>query len=176
MSRKYHNIKTVVNGRTFDSKAEARRYEELLALERAHVISDLEPQPKFFLSKGFKKCPKCRMKIEKTKRGHARECPACGSELLVFQDRHYIADFRYKDKEGNVIIEDVKGFKVGRDKNGNPRKHGTMTAEFRHKWQIFEEVYPDLTLTIVAMPPEPRKPKKKAAYVMMSESTRRVKA
>ena len=35
---KYHAIKTTVDGITFDSRAEARRYRELKLLERAGVI------------------------------------------------------------------------------------------------------------------------------------------
>ena len=48
MSRsKYRNVKTVVDGVTFDSGAEARRYGELKLLERAGEIENLELQPKF---------------------------------------------------------------------------------------------------------------------------------
>lgn len=162
---KFHNIKTVVGETTFDSRAEARRYEQLLAMERAHLISDLECQPKYFLEKGYKKCPTCRKVITKTKRGHAKECPECGSQLLCFQDRHYVADFRYRDGNGNLVIEDVKGFNINK-----ARSHGTMTPFFRYKWQRFEQMYPELTLTIVAMPPEPRKSKKKAALIAPNES------
>jgi predicted RNA-binding Zn-ribbon protein involved in translation (DUF1610 family) len=169
--KKYHNIKTEVNGKIFDSRAESRRYEQLLAMERAHLISNLICQPKFPLEKAFKKCPKCRIEIQKTKRGQAKICPVCGSQLLVFQARHYIADFQYLDKDGNLVIEDVKGFNLGKT-----HSHGTMTPFFRYKWQRFEELYPELTLTIVAMPPEPKKPKKKAAYIVQSEAIRRVKA
>jgi len=42
---KYGAVKTTVHGRTFDSKAEARRYLELLA--RHIVIRNLELQPRF---------------------------------------------------------------------------------------------------------------------------------
>lgn len=44
---KYRAVRTVVDGRVFDSKREARRYEELKLLERAGLIRDLEIQPKF---------------------------------------------------------------------------------------------------------------------------------
>lgn len=43
---KYHNKKTVVDGRTFDSKKEAERYDELLLLQRAGAITDLSRQVK----------------------------------------------------------------------------------------------------------------------------------
>ena len=77
---KYHNIKTVVNGITFDSKKEARRYTELMMLQKAKIISDLE------LQKRFEICPK---KYE-NKRA-----------------RYYVADFVYVEN-GKRVIEDVK--------------------------------------------------------------------
>lgn len=83
---KYHNIKTIVGGITFDSKAEAARYQELLLLQKAKVISELELQPKFLLQEGYK--------------------DAGGKKV---QPIYYIADFRYMEK-GKIVIEDVKGF------------------------------------------------------------------
>ena len=44
---KYKAIRTTVDGITFDSKGEARRYQELLLLQRAKVISGLERQVKY---------------------------------------------------------------------------------------------------------------------------------
>ena len=44
---KYRNRKTTIDGKRFDSTAEARRYGELLALQRAGEITDLALQPKF---------------------------------------------------------------------------------------------------------------------------------
>lgn len=44
---KYGAERTVVDGITFDSKKEARRYGELRLLERAGVIRELKLQPRF---------------------------------------------------------------------------------------------------------------------------------
>lgn len=44
---KYRAVKTVVDGITFDSKAEARRYRELKLLEDSGFIRRLELQPEF---------------------------------------------------------------------------------------------------------------------------------
>ena len=46
---KYHAIKTVYDGITFDSRKEARRYAALKLLERAGEISDLRTQVKYEL-------------------------------------------------------------------------------------------------------------------------------
>jgi hypothetical protein len=43
---KYNNVKTQIDGITFDSKKEAARYSELRLLEISNHISGLECQPK----------------------------------------------------------------------------------------------------------------------------------
>ena len=53
---KYGAIKTVVDGHIFDSKAEARRYQELRLMASAGEISDIELQPKYPLIVNGKNC------------------------------------------------------------------------------------------------------------------------
>ena len=91
---KYGAEKTVIDGRKFDSRKEARRYQELRLLERAGEISHLECQVKFELipSQKYQDAPTRR---QKTLRGVS-----------------YVADFVYMDKYGNTIVEDVKGFRT----------------------------------------------------------------
>ena len=80
---KYHAIKTVVDGITFASKAEAARYQELKLLERTGEIADLIMQPVFHLVVNGHKIGK------------------------------YIADFQYYDNDKlEIITEDVKGVKT----------------------------------------------------------------
>lgn len=86
--RKYGNKKTIVDGFEFDSKLEAKRYNELKILLRSGVISDLTLQKVFLLQDGFTYAKK-------------RERPIT-----------YVCDFYYKDKQGNEIVEDAKGFKT----------------------------------------------------------------
>ncbi len=65
---KYNAKKTEVDGFVFDSRAEARRYSELMILEKAGEISELQLQPVFpIFIKGKLIC-------------------------------HYMADFGYKEK------------------------------------------------------------------------------
>ena len=87
VKRKYHNEKATVNGIRFDSKKEANRYGELLMLQRAGRISELQRQVKF--------------KLLPTQRGEQR------TERPVT----YIADFVYT-QDGIVVVEDVKGLKT----------------------------------------------------------------
>ncbi len=51
---KYKNKKVVLNGITFDSQKEARRYRDLSLLERAGEINDLELQKAFILAESVK--------------------------------------------------------------------------------------------------------------------------
>jgi hypothetical protein len=76
---KYGATKTEVDGYVFDSKAESRRYSELILAEKAGEISNLTLQPVFPLIVNEKRVGK------------------------------YIADFQYTDRDGTRVVEDVKG-------------------------------------------------------------------
>ena len=74
---KYHNKKVQFDMYVFDSIAESKRYKELVLLERAGEITDLELQPSFLLQEGFKKNGK------------------------TYRAIYYIADFMYcRHREG----------------------------------------------------------------------------
>jgi hypothetical protein len=85
---KYHNKKVTYNGIAFASKKEARRYSELLLLERAGAITDLQMQVPFVL------IPSQRINGKVVE----RECK-------------YIADFVYIEN-GKKVVEDTKGMKT----------------------------------------------------------------
>ncbi len=85
---KYKAQKTDVCGILFDSKAEARRYGQLINLERSGAIAGLVRQVQFTLAPS--------VKLE----GAKRVKPAL----------RYVADFCYSDiKTSKVVVEDVKG-------------------------------------------------------------------
>lgn len=84
---KYGAKKVSVDGVTFDSTRESRRWSELQALQVAGHISDLERQVVFELAPSVKFA------------GSKRAKPAL----------RYVADFRYVDKAGALVTEDVKG-------------------------------------------------------------------
>lgn len=84
---KYRNKKTQVDMYVFDSVLEARRYKQLVLLERAGEIKNLKLQVPFLLQESFRKNGKTYRKIE------------------------YIADFVYEEK-GRTIVEDTKGIKT----------------------------------------------------------------
>ncbi|WP_033471001.1 DUF1064 domain-containing protein [Bordetella bronchiseptica] len=85
---KYGNRKTVLDGITFASKLEAKRYGELRMLQRAGRISDLTLQPKFEL------IPSQRNADGKAER------PVT-----------YVGDFSYIE-DGRRVVEDAKGMRT----------------------------------------------------------------
>ena len=86
---KYKSKKVEVDGHTFDSKKEAKRYVFLSALESEGIISNLECQKEFELIPAQRIDGKC---VE-------RSCK-------------YIADFYYR-YDGAEVVEDVKGYRKG---------------------------------------------------------------
>lgn len=84
---KYRNLKTEVDGEKFDSRKEARRYQELLILEKAGEISGLERQKPFVLVPALKD----------KKTGKVLE------RAVIYK-----ADFVYRDQSGRTVVEDVK--------------------------------------------------------------------
>ena len=82
---KYNNRKVELDGFTFDSQKEARRYSELKILVRVGEISELELQKSFVLAESVKFNNEPRAK------------PAI----------RYVADFAYMEN-GVMIVEDVK--------------------------------------------------------------------
>lgn len=85
---KYRAKKTEVGGIVFDSLKEAKRYKELVLLERSGEIKRLILQPRFLIQDKFKYNNKTERAI------------------------HYVADFMYTDKTGAKFVEDIKGVKT----------------------------------------------------------------
>lgn len=82
---KYHNKKVTTPDGVFDSKKEFHRWEELKILQRVGEISSLKRQVPYAV-------------VEKTDK---------------YRKAEYVADFEYKDKSGETVIEDVKGMRGG---------------------------------------------------------------
>ena len=81
---KYGNVKTVIDGIKFDSKKEAKRYGELMLMQKTKQIYGLKTQVKYDIVINDVKV--CR----------------------------YVADFTYKCANTDTLTtEDVKGFKTG---------------------------------------------------------------
>lgn len=103
--KKYHNIKTkTFDGIEFDSRKEARRWNELKLLERAKEISNLQRQVKYVLIPAqYETIERYSKKGDRLKDG----------TKLVERECAYVADFVYTDmKTGNTVVEDTKGVKT----------------------------------------------------------------
>lgn len=101
MRSKYGNKKAKANGRVFDSRTERGRYYALKALEKAGEISDLRLQVPFEIIPAIYETVEVQLKT-KTKQ----------VQKLVQRSTYYVADFVYKDKDGNEVVEDSKGFRT----------------------------------------------------------------
>lgn len=98
---KYNSKKVVVNGIEFASQKEGNRYKELLLLERAGKISHLQTQVKYELIPAqYVDTIVYSQKTNKPKT----------VKKLVERRTMYIADFVYQ-KDGETIVEDVKGYR-----------------------------------------------------------------
>ena len=88
ITNKYKNQKVLVDNILFDSKKEGNYYTKLKILRDAGKILDLELQKRFVLQQGFKLHGKTYSAIT------------------------YIADFVYKDQEGQTHVVDTKGYRT----------------------------------------------------------------
>jgi len=84
---KYNNKKPTIDGIKFDSKKEAKFYEELKLLKAAGEVKEIELQPKFVL-------------LEKDK------------DRVTGRGIKYYADFKITYADDSVEVVDVKGYKT----------------------------------------------------------------
>lgn len=104
---KYGNRKITINGIEFDSRKEARRYNELLLMEKAGAIQDLRRQVPFEL------IPAQYEDVytgEYYQRGEHKGEPKL-KRVCVEKAVTYYADFVYIEG-GETVVEDTKGFKT----------------------------------------------------------------
>ena len=88
---------------TFDSQKELRRWKELVLLERAGRIQDLQRQVKFVLiPTQYERFERYSEKTGKKLKDGIR---------TLEQECSYIADFTYMEN-GQFVVEDTKGFRT----------------------------------------------------------------
>lgn len=88
VDNKYRAKKIEVDGLTFDSQKEAARWFDLLNLQRAKLITDLQRQVRFDL--------------------HGQHMPLVSDKGRRLS---YVADFVYR-RDGAQVIEDAKGYRT----------------------------------------------------------------
>ncbi len=101
MRNKYGNKKVTVDGITFDSKKEYKRWCELCLLEKAGKITNLQRQVKFvLLPTQYEKC------LERDRKGNYKK------GAVIEREAYYKADFVYIDATGRQVVEDAKGVRT----------------------------------------------------------------
>lgn len=86
---KYRNKAITIDNIRFDSIREARRYQELKVMAKAGLITELRLQVPYELIPTQKKYGK-----------------------TIAKKISYYADFVYRDRSGNLIVEDAKGVRT----------------------------------------------------------------
>ena len=120
MKTKYHSKKVTVDGITFASKKEAKRYQELKLLLRAGEISGLELQKRFELIPAqYETYARYGKKGQRLKDG--KRC--------IEKSVDYIADFCYW-KDGEFVVEDTKGYR-------NPSSAGYAKFVLKRKMMLY---------------------------------------
>lgn len=99
---KYHSKKVVVDGIEFDSRKESERFLVLKARERIGEITNLQLQVPFLLIPSQ----------HETVIGYTKTGKEKTYNKLIERKVIYIADFVY-ECNGEVIVEDVKGYRSG---------------------------------------------------------------
>ena len=117
---KYKAVKTTIDGITFDSKKEAKRYTELKLLEKAGHITHLELQPEYQITINGAKI--CKYKADFRYFTVRQE----NNEQYYNSKGEWQTPTMTGDKEGQ-IVEDVKGYK---------------TPIYRLKKKLVEACYP----------------------------------
>ena len=102
---KYKAVKTTIDGITFDSKREAKRYTELKVLEKSGMITHLELQPEYQITINGAKI--CKYKAD----FRYFTVRAENNERSYNLKGEWQTPTMTGDKEGQ-IVEDVKGLKT----------------------------------------------------------------
>lgn len=95
----------------YDSEKEYQRHMELLALQNLGIISELERQKKLVIQ------------TTTVYRGE------------TLREISYVADFFYRELNGEYTVEDVKGYDKKNEKY-------ITTESFRLKWKLLKAKYP----------------------------------
>ncbi len=103
---KYGNKKVVIDGEVFDSKREAKRYQELKLLEKCGAISDLKRQVVYELVPTQRE-ESTRVYTKGRKKGQTIVGKVIEKAIT------YRADFTYIDTAtGKKVVEDAKGMRT----------------------------------------------------------------
>ena len=126
---KYHNQKIVINGISFDSKKEARRYELLMYAQQVRVISDLRLQHDFTLqdaytTPGGERIRAIRYRSDFTYK--VQTADLCWYCVIGAEDMSYWRSIIEQYGKGTMVVEDVKS-------------KATKTKDYRMKYKMMAD-------------------------------------
>lgn len=126
---KINSVKTIIDGKEFDSLTEGGFYKHLKSRDD---VKKILVHPTFTLVEGFQIfCGRCdRGKVKSPKTGKKIKCTRCGgSGIINRQPWTYTPDFvvYWKDEDRDVSFYDVKG--------------GFKDAKFNYVKKMFEWTY-----------------------------------
>lgn len=101
---KYHNQKKIYDGQAFDSKKEAKRYQQLKLMEKAGVITNLQRQTKYELIPAQYIDGKC------VERSVTYIADFEYDELVPLRQRSVMVEADAKMKRH--VVEDCKGYRT----------------------------------------------------------------
>lgn len=104
---KYHNTKVAANGISFDSKKEARRYQQLMAAQQAGAITDLRLQVDFTLQEAYTTPDGERIRAIRYRADFTYKVCCAGLHLLPVLGCEDIEYWRSLPP-GSPVVEDVK--------------------------------------------------------------------
>ena len=122
---KYHNVKTEAAGIRFDSKKEARRYEQLLLAQSLGVIEDLRLQVDFTLQEAYTTAEGQRIRAIRYKADFTYKVKSTGYDHVLqlgADDIEYLRSLW----PGALVIEDTKS-------------RGTRTKEYQIKRKMMAD-------------------------------------
>jgi len=115
---RYNKTVVEVDNIKFDSKIEAARYSQLILMQKAGEIEQLELQPKFIIQQSVK--IKLNGKVK--------------TQLMI----KYIADFKYIEN-GKIIVEDVKSSYTANDAQYKIKRKMLVYQQEQHEFDVFRE-------------------------------------
>ena len=122
---KYHNVKTEASGVRFDSKKEARRYEQLLLAQSLGVIEDLRLQVDFTLQEAYTTAEGQRIRAIRYRADFTYKVKSAGYDHML---QLGIEDIEYWRElwPGALVVEDTKS-------------RGTRTKEYQIKRKLMAD-------------------------------------
>lgn len=120
---KYGAIPTVIEGQQFASRKEAGRYLELWLAQQAGEITELVCQPRFALYVPWREA---KWDVDQDAPGATL---TLGGDCRARRVGRYTADFAYTRKDGQPVVEDVKGGRA------------TRTEAYRLRKRMVEAMY-----------------------------------